>query len=97
MDVAVNTGTLNSNKNKIIESIDSFELDVDSVKSIMGDIASIWEGSDHDTFETKMEEFLEEIKEFQESLNKYQEYITGYTTAITTLDDAYGNKSIVLK
>ena len=97
MDVLVNVDSLISNNNSITDYINDYDLDVKDVKGIVSDITSIWEGSDHDTFQTKIESFMEEVNSFRESLNKYQEFINGYTDAITTLDDAYGNKSVTLK
>ena len=96
MKVLVNKDTINSNNSSITEYIDSYDLDVGSVNGIINEIASVWEGSDHDNFALKMENFMTELNSFLESLNKYNEFINGYTSAVTTLDDYYGNKSITL-
>ena len=97
MDVQVNVDSLNSNSNSIAEYIGAYDLSVEGINGIIDEISTIWKGSDHDTFQTKITYLLDELTKFRESLSKYQEFISGYVSAINALDNSYGSKNITLK
>ncbi len=97
MNVFIDRGTISSYKSQISEKLDEYDTGMEDIQSTLDSISEIWQGKDHDTFTTRMNDFMSDLQELRKTINNYNLFIEAYINGTNGIDNYYANKKITLK
>ena len=95
--ININTNVIKHQAEYIKDNLESYNTGVNSVKSTVSSIGSIWKDNGYKNFASKMDEFMKELQDLEQSRQSYQEFAKGYAEAHETLDESYSGKRINIR
>ncbi len=64
------------------------------LKNSLFDMGNAWQGSDHDNFNTKMEDFAKDLNDVYDYISELQSYLNDYIAEIKRIDDKFSSSSV---
>lgn len=97
MKIKVNTDSLNSKYEEINDSLDDYTNAVIAIRNITDEIGSSWEGEGYNTFNSKMQELINDLNKLESSLEDFNKFLNAYISGIKKIDNEFSKVKIRLK